>query len=184
MADRTKGMLVWMDMEMTGLDPEANSILEIATIITDSNLNVIANGPELVVGHDQATLEKMDNWNREHHKKSGLWEAAVASEITLAEAEQQTLAFLKKHTKANESPLCGNSIWQDRRFLRRYMPKIDEHLHYRLLDVSAFKEAISRWYPKPNPPEKKSNHRALEDVIESIEELKYYRANYLKPIEG
>lgn len=180
-AEANKSRLVWMDMEMTGLDPDKEAIIEIATIITDSELNVIATGPELVVHQDAARFETMDAWNQKQHKQSGLWPKVVASTITVADAEAQTLAFIKQHVPIHTSPLCGNSIWQDRRFLRRYMPKIDSYLHYRIVDVSTIKELAGRWYPNASAPKNKdNNHRALSDIIESIEELRYYRSNIFK----
>lgn len=162
---------------MTGLDPETDVIIEIATVVTDSQLNVIAEGPDLVIQRDPALFAKMDSWNQEQHTKSGLWAQVVASTITEAEAERQTLEFIKKYVGHRESPLCGNSIWQDRRFLGRYMKQLEAWLHYRMVDVSTVKELGARWYPqKANQFSKKKNsHRALDDVYESIEELKFYR---------
>lgn len=169
--------LVWIDMEMSGLDADSNVILEIATIVTDANLEIIAEGPELVIQHPIEILKGMDDWNREHHTKSGLWKAVLASKTTLADAEQQTLAFLKEHCPAQKSPLCGNSIWQDRRFIIRYMRDLDRFLHYRMVDVSTVKELGTRWYPKilDKKAKKRGNHRALDDIKESIEELKFYK---------
>ena len=169
--------LVWMDLEMTGLDPETDVIIEIATVITDSQLNVIAEGPDLVIKRDPSLFAGMDSWNQEHHTKSGLWAAVVSSTISEAEAERQTLEFLKKHVALRESPLCGNSVWQDRRFLGRYMKQLEAHLHYRLIDVSTLKELGARWHPQRASgfAKKKNSHRALDDVYESIEELKFYR---------
>jgi len=168
-------------MEMTGLDPDTNAVIEIATIVTDSELNVVATGPQLVIKQDQSWFKKMDKWNQDHHSKSGLWDAVLKSDVTLQEAEAQTLKFVKKYVKERESPVCGNSVWQDRRFLRRYMPKFDNYMHYRIVDVSSFKETILRWYPNAERfPEKASNHRALDDILESIAELKFYRAGFFK----
>jgi oligoribonuclease len=174
--------LVWMDLEMTGLDPDADTIIEIATIITDGNLKIIASGPNLIIHQEPERFEKMDDWNKEHHTKSGLWQAVVKSTITLKDAERQTFEFIKNHCKVNESPLCGNSVWQDRRFLVRYMPSIDDFLHYRLVDVSTIKELAARWFPKIEPEKPKdSAHRALDDIKESIDELIFYRQNVFKP---
>jgi oligoribonuclease len=171
-----KGLLVWMDLEMTGLDPERDTIIEIATLITDDQLNVIAEGPELVIQQSAALFDGMDDWNKEHHTKSGLWAQVVASKITLTEAEKVTLDFIKSHVGPKESPLCGNSIWQDRRFLTRYMQSLETYLHYRLVDVSSIKEVVSRWYPESWKYSKaKGSHRAMDDIRESLDELKYYR---------
>ena len=168
--------LVWMDLEMTGLDPDRHAICEIATIITNSDLETIAEGPCLVIHLDEETLEKMDPWCVEHHGKSGLTAKIKASEIANDDAERQTLAFLKEHVAEGKAPLCGNSIWQDRRFLERYMPTLEAYLHYRMIDVSSIKECVKRWYSnKYLPPPKNNTHRALDDIYESIEELKYYR---------
>lgn len=183
-SNETVTPLVWIDMEMSGLDPEKDVILEVATILTDGNLDVIAEGPELVIHHPEELLKGMDDWNREHHTKSGLWKSVLASQTTLAEAEAQTLAFIKAHCPAKKSPLCGNSIWQDRRFIARYMRDIDQHLHYRMVDVSTIKELASRWYPAilEKKAKKKGNHRALDDIRESIEELKFYKEHLFAKI--
>ncbi len=173
--------LVWMDMEMTGLDPESDTIIEIATLITDGELNIIAEGPELAIHQPAERFAKMDAWNQEHHSKSGLWAKVLASDVTIEQAETATLDFIRKHCGERESPLCGNSIWQDRRFLLRYMPKLDGYLHYRILDVSSIKELASRWYPGLKFKKPKGAHRALDDVKESLEELRFYRANLFKP---
>lgn len=171
--------LVWMDLEMTGLDPERDTIIEIATIITDESLNVVAEGPEIAVHQDASRFAQMDAWNQEHHTKSGLWQKVLASRVSLAEAQAETLAFMKRFTGPKESPLCGNSVWQDRRFLARYMPEIDAHLHYRLIDVSTLKELTRRWYGEDAKYTKeKGLHRALEDIRESVDELKFYRDRF------
>jgi oligoribonuclease len=166
--------LVWMDLEMSGLDPERDTILEIATLVTDSDLEIVAEGPVIAVHQSDAVLESMDEWNREHHAASGLIGRVRASRIDLAEAERITLDFVRGHVDERTSPLCGNSIWQDRRFLARYMPKLESYLHYRIVDVSSIKELARRWYPS-QVPEKKNTHLALDDVRESIEELRAYR---------
>lgn len=179
--------LVWMDLEMTGLEPDRDTIIEIATLITDGDLNLLAEGPELVIHQDPALFATMDDWNREHHKKSGLWQKVVDSKISLVDAEQQTLAFLKQHIGPKESPLCGNSIWQDRRFLFRHMQSLEAYLHYRLVDVSTLKELAARWYPSLKFVKTKSSHRALDDVRESLAELKFYRDHLFKggaPVSG
>ena len=173
-------VLVWIDMEMTGLDPEKERIIEIATILTDGNLVEIATGPDLVIHADDAVLAAMDEWNRTHHGASGLTERVKASTITDGDAEAQTLAFVNQHCTGKDRPvLAGNSIHQDRRFIRRYMPKLDARLHYRMVDVSTIKELSRRWFPQitAKQPPKKDTHRALDDIRESIEELRFYRAN-------
>ena len=172
-------------MEMTGLDPERDTILEIATLITDNDLAVIAEGPVLAIHHGQPVLDAMDAWNREHHGNSGLTHRVLASPTTMTDAEQQTLAFVRQYCPQRASPLCGNSIWQDRRFLARYMPTLEGYLHYRIVDVSTVKELARRWFPgNPQPPEKKHAHRALDDILESIAELRFYREHYFRAPEG
>jgi oligoribonuclease len=174
--------LVWMDLEMTGLDPDRDTVIEIATLVTDAELTVIAEGPELVVHQDQSLFAGMDDWNKEHHTKSGLWAKVVTSEVSLAEAEKRTLDFLKAWVGPRESPLCGNSIWQDRRFLVRHMPALEQHLHYRLVDVSTLKELAARWYPGVKFIKPKGSHRALDDIRESIDELKFYRKTLFRTL--
>ena len=176
MANKKADLLVWMDLEMTGLDPRDCTIIEIATIITDGDLEVVARGPNLAIHQPDEVLDAMDEWNTTHHNESGLVARVKASEVDMAEAERRTLEFVKTYVKANKAPLCGNSIGQDRRFLRAYMPELEEYLHYRNVDVSSIKELVKRWYPKSKlPPKKKTAHLALDDIIESIEELKYYK---------
>lgn len=170
-----KDNIIWMDLEMTGLDPEIDTILEIATIVTDKDLNVLAEGPTIAIHHDKQALDNMDEWCRKQHGISGLSDRVLASEISLAGAEAETLAFIQKYTAKRTVPLCGNSIHQDRRFLVRYMPELEAHLHYRMIDVSAIKELANRWYPDIKPPSKEGTHLALDDVCESIAELRYYR---------
>jgi len=185
MSQRRTDYLVWMDMEMTGLDPERDTILEIATLITTDALDLVAEGPVLVIGHPRPVLEAMDQWNLEHHAASGLAARVLRSPISMAEAEEQTLAFVKTYCPERTSPLCGNSIWQDRRFLARYMPKLEAYLHYRNIDVSTVKELVRRWYPNgPKPPEKKHAHLALDDIRESIDELRFYRNHYFVESPG
>ncbi|HEY8431912.1 MAG TPA: oligoribonuclease [Sandaracinaceae bacterium] len=169
--------LVWIDLEMSGLDPSRERILEIATIVTDGQLEIVAEGPELVIHQPDAVLDAMDEWNRSHHGSSGLVERVRASTITEAEAEDRTLAFLRSHVGERSAPLAGNSVHQDRLFLARYMPRLERYLHYRNVDVSTVKELVRRWYPKAFDarPTKKATHRALDDIRESIEELRYYR---------
>ena len=168
--------LIWIDLEMTGLDTDNDSILEIATVVTDSQLQVLAEGPELAIAHPLATLEAMDEWNRNQHRKSGLWQRVLDSEVTIAQAEARTVAFLNQWVPAKASPMCGNSICQDRRFLHRLMPRLEQYFHYRNLDVSTLKELARRWAPDVLAGvHKQSSHTALSDVHDSIEELRHYR---------
>jgi oligoribonuclease len=168
--------LVWIDMEMTGLDPETDEILEIAVLITDSELNEIARGPNLILQQKAERFARMDAWNQEHHSKSGLWQAALESKVTLEQAEQEVLRFVKLWVGERKSPLCGNSVWQDRRFLCRYMRQLEAYLHYRLIDVSTIKELYRLWYPQTSEAVKKNSaHRAMDDIVESVDELRYYR---------
>ena len=168
--------LIWIDLEMTGLDPDHDSILEIATVVTDRNLEILAEGPELAIRHDQARLEGMDDWNRNQHRKSGLWQRVLESTVDMATAEAMTVEFLNHWVPANKSPMCGNSICQDRRFLYRRMPRLEKYFHYRHLDVSTLKELARRWAPDVAKGfSKESAHTALSDVRDSIAELRYYR---------
>ncbi len=171
-------LLVWMDLEMTGLDPEKERIIEMATIITDGDLNVVASGPEMVVHQPEDVLSKMDDWNKEHHGKSGLIDRVRASTIDEQKAQADTLAFIQAYCGPKSTPLAGSSIHQDRRFLQKYMPDLDNYLHYRNVDVSTVKELLKRWLPEVTNacPPKKSTHRALEDIQDSINELKFYRS--------
>lgn len=171
--------LVWMDLEFSGLDPNENVILEIATLVTDSQLNILAEGPNLAINHPLSVLEAMDNWNREHHKKSGLWQRVLQSDETHESAEDKILAFLRPFCPQNTCPLCGNSIHNDRFFLHIHMPHLNEYLHYRNVDVSTIKELVKRWYPALPKFQKQGLHQALADIRESIDELKYYREKVL-----
>ena len=181
--DAASPPLVWVDLEMSGLDPESCQILEIAAIITDGDLNVIAEGPDLVIHQPDAVLEAMDEWCTRQHGQSGLTAAVKASPVSLQDAEAQVLALLKAHCPAGKSPLCGNSIGHDRRFLIRYMPALAGYISYRNIDVSSIKELVRRWYPSDyHPPKKKETHRALDDIHESIDELRFYRSKVLVPI--
>ncbi len=173
--------LVWVDMEMTGLDPDNDRIIEVAVVVTDADLNVIAEGPVFAIHQSDETLDKMDNWNKGTHGKSGLIDRVKASTVSEADAEAQLIAFLKQYVPANKSPMCGNSICQDRRFMARGMPKLEAFFHYRNLDVSTLKELCRRWKPELASGFKKhQKHTALADIIESVEELKYYREHFIK----
>jgi len=175
-----KQNLIWIDLEMTGLDPATDSIIEIATVVTDKELNVLAEGPVLAVNQAKATMDAMDDWNQKHHGQSGLIDRVLESPFTEKEVEQQTITFLEQWVPKGASPMCGNSICQDRRFLANYMPALEDFFHYRNLDVSTLKELASRWAPALMQGfKKKATHQALEDVIESIEELKYYREHFI-----
>src|SRR5690606_36356811 len=178
------GRLVWIDLEMTGLDTTADSILEIATVVTDSGLNILAEGPELAIGHPLAALEAMDDWNRTQHAKSGLWQRVLEDGVGLAEAEQRTLDFLAEWVGPGQSPMCGNSICQDRRFMHRLMPRLEQYFHYRNLDVSTLKELARRWAPDILAGAgKEARHTALSDVHDSIAELRHYRG-FMGPFSG
>ncbi|HEX8029717.1 MAG TPA: oligoribonuclease [Vicinamibacterales bacterium] len=173
---RSRDYMVWVDCEMTGLDPSRHVILEIATIITDFDLSVIALGPELTIRQSAAKMRAMDPWPRRTHAASGLLDRVAKEGVTLAEAEAQTLRFIRKHCYAQTAPLCGNSIWQDKQFLSRYMPDVVDFLHYRIIDVSTVKQLVTRWSPlRVQPPAKTETHRALADIQESIAELQAYK---------
>jgi oligoribonuclease len=172
--------LIWIDLEMTGLYPDTDRIIEIAVVVTDANLNVKVEGPVFAIHQSDETLDKMDNWNKGTHGKSGLIDRVKASTITEDEAVAQTIAFLKQYVPAGKSPMCGNSICQDRRFLANYMPKLEAFFHYRNLDVSTLKELAKRWKPGITAGFKKAQaHTALADIHESIDELAYYREHFL-----
>jgi oligoribonuclease len=173
--------LAWLDLEMTGLDPDRDRIIEIAVVVTDPELNTVAEGPVLAIRQSEAVLDAMDAWNKGTHTRSGLLERVRASTLGEADAEQRMLAFLAEHVPAKASPLCGNSICQDRRFLARWMPRLEAHFHYRNLDVSTLKELARRWRPElAKALAKQGRHEALADIYESIGELRYYRDNFLR----
>ena len=169
--------LAWLDLEMTGLNSFQDTILEIAAIVTDSDLNIVAHGPNLIIKHSQAVIDNMDQFVFDMHQKSGLLDAVLASHLCLAQAETQVLEFFKQYGDAGTMPLCGNSIWQDKLFLINHMPNLVNFFHYRLIDVSTIKELVARWYGAPEF-KKANGHRALQDIEESINELKFYRQNY------
>ncbi len=167
-------------MEMTGLEPAECTILEMASVVTTSDLTVIAQGPHLVIHHGDDVLDHMSEWCKQHHGASGLTKASRESTVSLADAEQQTLAFLREHTQAGASPLCGNSVDLDHRFIQHHMRELAAFLQDRVIDVTALKELARRWFPQQKPPPKKDTHRALEDILESIEELKFYKNHLFK----
>ena len=174
--------LIWIDMEMTGLFPDRDQIIEVALVVTDSDLNVVAESPALVVHQEAAVMDGMDDWNKSTHGRSGLIEKVRTSELNEAAVEAQMIAFLEPLVGKSKSPMCGNSICQDRRFLARYMPSLEAYFHYRNLDVSTFKELVKRWKPEiASGVTKEGKHTALADIYESIAELKYYREHFIKP---
>ena len=176
--------LIWVDMEMTGLDPERDVVIEIATVITDSQLNTLAEGPVIAIHQDDAVLAAMDEWNTTHHTQSGLVERVRASAQDEHSATRHTLAFLEQWVPPGASPMCGNSICQDRRFMARYMPELEAYFHYRNLDVSTLKILMQRWRPELEAGIRKSAaHLALADIRESIEEMRYYREHFLRLVE-
>lgn len=172
--------LIWIDMEMTGLTPDSDRIIEVALVVTDAHLNTVAEAPVLVVHQSEAVLNGMDDWNKSTHKKSGLIDKVKASTLADGDVEMQMIEFLKRYVPGKTSPMCGNSICQDRRFLARWMPKLEDYFHYRNLDVSTLKELAKRWKPEIMSGMKKhGKHEALADIYESIDELKYYREHFL-----
>ncbi len=178
---QNKNYLIWVDMEMTGLLPETDHIIEVAFVITDNDLNTVAEAPVLVVHQPQSVMDGMDAWNKSAHTKSGLIEKVKASLLNDAQVEEQMIAFLKEYVPVRTSPMCGNSICQDRRFMARWMPKLEDYFHYRNLDVSTLKELAKRWKPEMAKGVKKhGKHQALADIYESIEEMKHYREHFIK----
>lgn len=182
-ASQKKNYLVWLDLEMTGLDPKTCTVLEIGVMITNNELEVVAEGPALAIHHSKKILDNMESWSKHHHKSSGLTDSCHKSKVSLRAAEKLVLDFVKIYCKEKTAPLCGNTIWQDRRFLVKYMPKLEAYLHYRTIDVSSVKELVQRWYPKDHkmPRLKKQTHRVKDDILESIDELRYYRKKVFIP---
>jgi len=179
MSKQSSDNLIWMDLEMTGLDADKEMIIEIASLVTDRELNIIEEGPCLAIHQSNEILNRMDEWNTKHHTASGLIQRVRESTLSEAAAEQRTLEFLKKHCPPQASPLCGNSITQDRRFLIKFMPDLHDFMHYRSIDVTSIKELVRRWYPNgPKTPKKSQAHQASIDVRESLEELIFYRKHY------
>jgi len=176
--------LIWIDLEMTGLDTQQDYIIEIATVVTDAQLNMLAEGPVIAIHQSEEIMNAMDEWNTRQHAKSGLTKRVQESNFTEAQAEMLTIDFLQEYVGKGKSPMCGNSICQDRRFLARCMPDLEAYFHYRNLDVSTLKELVARWTPETAKGlTKNNNHLALDDIKDSIEELKYYREHFIRPIE-
>ena len=171
--------LIWVDLEMTGLDPDKERIIEIATIITDSNLTIVAEGPNLVINQPKELIENMDEWNTKQHGNSGLTQSVLQSSISEQAAEIETLEFISKYVGENMSPMCGNTVSHDRRFLSKYMPRLEAYFNYRHIDVSSFKEVAVRWMNEAQIYEKKGSHRALGDIKESVEELRFYKKLFM-----
>lgn len=181
-ADHTR--LVWVDLEMTGLDVDTDHILEMACLVTDGDLTVVAEGPNLIIHQPEEILIGMNDWCKEHHGKSGLTQAVHSSKLSLQQAEMEMVSFVRQHTPQGRCPLAGNTVHADKRFLDKYMPHFMNHLHYRIVDVSTIKEICRRWYPQEfrHAPSKAASHRALDDIRESIKELEYYRKAVFKPV--
>ena len=176
---QSKDNLIWIDLEMTGLNPDKERIIEIATLITDSQLNVLAEGPNLIVNQPKILLDQMDDWNQNQHGSSGLIEGVKKSNVTEQMAEIETLNFISKYVGSKQSPMCGNTVSHDRRFLIKYMPRLESYFNYRHIDVSSFKEAAVRWMNEAQVYEKDGSHRAMGDIKESVAELKFYKNIFL-----
>ena len=176
---QSRNNLIWIDLEMTGLDPDKEKIIEIATLVTDSDLNILAEGPNLIISQAKEILDSMDEWNQNQHGKSGLIEEVIESNITEQAAEIETLDFISKYVVEKISPMCGNTVSHDRRFLSKYMPRLEAYFNYRHIDVSSFKEVAVRWMNEAQVYEKKGSHRALGDIKESVEELKFYKKIFM-----
>ena len=176
---KSRDNLVWIDLEMTGLDPETEKIIEVATLVTDSDLNLIAEGPNLIISQSKELLDSMDEWNQNQHGSSGLIQEVIKSDITEQIAEIETLDFISKYVGEKASPMCGNTVSHDRRFLSKYMPRLEAYFNYRHIDVSSFKEVAVRWMNEAQVYEKKGSHRALGDIKESVEELRFYKKLFM-----
>ena len=176
---QSRDNLIWIDLEMTGLDPDKEKIIEIATLITDSNLNVISEGPNLIISQPKEVLDEMDDWNQNQHGSTGLIDEVMKSDITEQVAEIETLEFVSKYVGEKASPMCGNTVSHDRRFLSKYMPRLEAYFNYRHIDVSSFKEVAVRWMNEAQTYEKKGWHRALGDIKESVEELRFYKKLFM-----
>ena len=176
---KSRDNLVWIDLEMTGLDPETEKIIEVATLVTDADLNLIAEGPNLIISQSKELLDSMDEWNQNQHGSSGLIQEVIKSDITEQIAEIETLDFISKYVGEKASPMCGNTVSHDRRFLSKYMPRLEAYFNYRHIDVSSFKEVAVRWMNEAQVYEKKGSHRALGDIKESLEELRFYKKLFM-----
>ncbi len=176
---KSRDNLVWIDLEMTGLDPETEKIIEVATLVTDADLNLIAEGPNLIISQSKELLDSMDEWNQNQHGSSGLIQEVIKSDITEQIAEIETLDFISKYVGEKVSPMCGNTVSHDRRFLSKYMPRLEAYFNYRHIDVSSFKEVAVRWMNEAQVYEKKGSHRALGDIKESLEELRFYKKLFM-----
>ena len=176
---KSRDNLIWIDLEMTGLDPETERIIEVATLVTDSDLNLIAEGPNLIISQSKELLDSMDEWNQNQHGSSGLIKEVIKSDITEQIAEIETLDFISKYVGEKASPMCGNTVSHDRRFLSKYMPRLEAYFNYRHIDVSSFKEVAVRWMNEAQVYEKKGSHRALGDIKESVEELRFYKKLFM-----
>ena len=176
---KSRDNLIWIDLEMTGLDPETERIIEVATLVTDADLNLIAEGPNLIISQSKELLDSMDEWNQNQHGSSGLIQEVIKSDITEQIAEIETLDFISKYVGEKTSPMCGNTVSHDRRFLSKYMPRLEAYFNYRHIDVSSFKEVAVRWMNEAQVYEKKGSHRALGDIKESVEELRFYKKLFM-----